>query len=376
MPHYATRKTRRKRKQQKKMTRGFTRDKRILKRWAVRGTLKDYEKFRRHADALSQETPEFVLPSVVDQLATADRARMVAAIHKEPHGGSWFMDGLNWMLQRLPGNWSWITSLAHAAAKPFQGDAVTEVDQEYAKLVDATYRANRPEYMENWKRMPQFDSEYSSTWVSADGHIVFAVRGTKLSAGRDLGQDLLIAATGSPLDVVSRDLQRVLASVPADKVVDAAAHSLGTALLTVAFDRNPDMFDRIRQSYVYNPAMSPLAVGKNVTEKFEKDARVRYFISLSDPVSVGDLGNAAPANVVFRSGNPLHPMAEHDVGSWYGGTYDDLATVQIDEQYFKSDELGPVGAQPLGQDAGGTPHDEGLLVSFGSDDFDSALQSI
>ena len=257
MPHYATRKTRRKRKQQKKMTRGFTRDKRILKRWAVRGTLKDYEKFRRHADALSQETPEFVLPSVVDQLATADRGRMVAAIHKEPHGGGWFMDGLNWMLQRLPGNWSWITSLAHAAAKPFQGDAVTEVDQEYAKLVDATYRDNRPEYMENWKRMPQFDSEYSSTWVSADGHIVFAVRGTKLSAGRDLGQDLLIAATGSPLDVVSRDLQRVLASVPADKVVDAAAHSLGTALLTVAFDRNPDMFDRIHQSYVYNPAMSP-----------------------------------------------------------------------------------------------------------------------
>ena len=372
MPHYATRKTRRKRKQQKKMTRGFTRDKRILKRWAVRGTLKDYEKFRRHADALSQETPEFVLPSVVDQLATADRARMVAAIHKEPHGGSWFMDGLNWMLQRLPGNWSWITSLAHAAAKPFQGDAVTEVDQEYAKLVDATYRDNRPEYMENWKRMPQFDSEYSSTWVSADGHIVFAVRGTKLNAARDLGQDLLIAATGSPLDMVSRDLQRVLASVPADKVVDAAAHSLGTALLTVAFDRNPDMFDRIHQSYVYNPAMSPLAVGKNVTEKFEKDARVRYFISLSDPVSVGDLGNAAPANVVFRSGNPLHPMAEHDVGSWYGGTYDDLATVQIDEQYFKSDELGPVGAQPLGQDAGGTPHDEGLLVSFGN----TALQSI
>ena len=176
--------------------------------------------------------------------------------------------------------------------------------------------------------------------------------------------------------MVSRDLQRVLASVPADKVVDAAAHSLGTALLTVAFDRNPDMFDRIRQSYVYNPAMSPLAVGKNVTEKFEKDARVRYFISLSDPVSVGDLGNAAPANVVFRSGNPLHPMAEHDVGSWYGGTYDDLATVQIDEQYFKSDELGPVGAQPLGQDAGGTPHDEGLLVSFGSDDFDTALQRL
>ena len=103
---------------------------------------------------------------------------------------------------------------------------------------------------------------------------------------------------------------------------------------------------------------------------------MRYFISLSDPVSVGDLGNAAPANVVFRSGNPLHPMAEHDVGSWYGGTYDDLATVQIDEQYFKSDELGPVGAEPLGQDAGGTPHDEGLLVSFGSDDFDTALQRL
>ena len=98
MPRYSVRKNRTRKRKQKKITKGFTRDKRILKRWAANGTNKDYEKLRRYADTYSAEAPEYVLPTTMDELATIDRGRLISKIHDEPHGGSWFMDGLNWLI--------------------------------------------------------------------------------------------------------------------------------------------------------------------------------------------------------------------------------------------------------------------------------------
>jgi len=60
---------------------------------------------------------------------------------------------------------------------------------------------------------------------------------------------------------------------------------------------------------------SPFAA--NVTDKYEADERVRYFIDLMDPVSIGDLGEKGPKNVVYRrEWNPLHV---HSLVQW-GGT--------------------------------------------------------
>ena len=72
MPRYTAKRNRTRQRQQKKVTRGFSRDKRILKRWAISGTDKDYEKFRRYADMHAVDAPEYVLPSTMDQLATAN----------------------------------------------------------------------------------------------------------------------------------------------------------------------------------------------------------------------------------------------------------------------------------------------------------------
>lgn len=370
MPQYTARRKRTKQRKQKKITKGFTRDKRILKRWAVEGTEKDYQKLRRYADTYSAEAPEYVLPSTMDELATIDRRRLIAKIHDEPHGGSWFMDGLNWLLHRLPGGWKWITKLGRAASKPWQGDSLQEIDEEYAKLLDATYQDNRPELLEHWKRMPAFDGEYCAAWVSADGHVLITVRGTKLSHLEDLGLDLMIAARGSPLDTISNDIRRILESVPPDKTVDLAAHSLGSSLALVAFEKHPALYARIHQTYLYNAAFSPF-VGQNVTEKFEKDPKVRYFISLSDPVSIGALGNEGPVNVVYRTGNPLKPMAEHDVGSWYPGTYGQVQTEQIDDSYWQNEASAIVGTQtvqPASTDVG--PDD----LTFGDDGFFEQLE--
>ena len=67
--------------------------------------------------------------------------------------------------------------------------------------------------------------------------------------------------------------------------------------------------------YAYNPAFSPFAE-ENVSDKYEADDRVRYFIDLSDPVSVGDLGSKGPTNVVYR--NNWNPITAHKLVQWGG----------------------------------------------------------
>jgi hypothetical protein len=78
-------------------------------------------------------------------------------------------------------------------------------------------------------------------------------------------------------------------------------------------DHLHDVVDRVNQTYLYNPAMSPLT--ENVTQEYESDDRVRYFIDLLDPVSVGGIGEKGPKNVVYRTSyNP------HNLVNWGGAT--------------------------------------------------------
>ena len=374
MPKYSAKRVKKRARARKKATRGFTRDKRILKRWAVAGTHKDYAKLRRHAERQSDSAPSYVLPSTMEDLRSVDRRRMIELIHDEPHGGGMFMDGLNWLLDQAPsGSWGWLSGLARAASKPWQGDSLTETDSEYAKLIDATYKEDRPELVENWRRLAWADGKYCSAWESADGHVVIAVRGTKPTHWEDLAQDMRILGVGSPTDAVSQEFRRIMNSVGPDKTVDVASHSLGTSLTLVAYDQNPELYSRVHQTYLYNPAASPVNWGANITEKFEQDPRVRFFISLSDPVSVGSLGNEPPANVVFRTGNILHPLAEHDVGSWYPGTYEELNTTQENPAAIEQRE--DAMATRVRGEAVSAPQPDGRPsgLDFGSDEFAAIL---
>jgi hypothetical protein len=385
MPKYATTRRRKAATARKKAVNRYTRDKRILKRWAAHGTKKDYAKLRRVTD--SAPPPEYVLPAAVDELGTIDRRRMVELLHQEPHGGSWFMDALNWVLS-LPAfkKGPWISKLVNLVTKPFKGDGMTETDEDYAKLVDATYRDDRPEMVEHWRRMPELDGQYCSAWESADGHVVIAVRGTKLEA-EDIGQDLLIAATNQHIGSVADEFRKIVAHVPADKIIDVASHSLGTSLTLSSFEEDPDLYKRVNQTYLYNPAASPVAQGTPVTEKYLQDSRVRYFINLSDAVSSGLLTQPAPVNVVYRTGSPLRPLQAHGVGAWYPGSYDELSTQQLPnaedaEDYNSFKENVDTIIDPLSQLDADRDHvrepDRGTnwTVVFGDESFGDQLEQI
>ena len=364
MPKYTSKKKAAAKRKQTTVTGSISRDKRILKRWAVSGKSADYEKLRKFASQLRDQAPDYVMPEVLDQLANVNRRRLVEHIHNSPStGDNWFLDGLAWLSHQMPtGKWKWATNLVRASLHSFKGDGLTEQDEDYAKLVDATYQDNRPELLEHWRRLVQYDTDYVSAWQNKDNHVLIAVRGTKMNM-RDFAQDLSILATGSPIDAVSQDIRNILKNMSPDATVDLGSHSLGTSLALSAYEHDPLIKDRIRQTFLYNPAASPVSLQENVTEKYEGDSTVRYFISLSDPVSTGLIGTEGPVNVVYRTGNPLHPMREHDVASWYPGNYGSLQKIQLDQQNEHDQKLTQPAVGPV------PAREERFTLSFGDDNF-------
>ena len=318
MPRYSSRRRSAAKRERSRVRAAMPRDKRHLTHWAVRGTDDDYAKFRKHVADVQHRAPSYLEPAAMGELGKATRRSMLHNLHKEPWGGGWFSDGLAWLIDQVPSSWAWdwAKGLGQAALKPFRGDTLDETDQQYARLVNEAYKTDdeRDAQFEHWQHVPEFDSNYITVYDNEDGHRFVAVRGTKLNL-KDLGEDMKIAVRGEPDNLIGEELRRILDNTAPDKTVDLGAHSLGTSLALTAFENDDTLQDRIHNSYLYNPAYTPFHA--SITGKYEKDERVRYFIDLSDPVSVGGIGSIGPRNVVYR--NNWNPITAHALVQW-GGT--------------------------------------------------------
>jgi hypothetical protein len=384
MPKYTSRKKAAAKRQRKTIGKSISKDKRILKRWAAQGSTADYAKLRRYVTKYTPKAPDYVSKEALERLATTDRRRMVESLHNDGgavQANNEFIDALAWVAHVMP-SWPWSTDLYKNSMQGFKGDSVTEQDEDYAKLLSATYAENRPEVMEHWQRLPQYDSEYVSLWINQDGHAYIAVRGTKLTSGKDLLQDaeILVSGTVPGQSEIVPQIQRILRDLSPDVTVDAGAHSLGTTLLLKAYEQEPQIKRRIRQSFIYNPASSPLAPlmpsflnAKSSTEDFIDDKTVRYFINLADPVSAGFMGDHNIANVVYRTGSALSPMTSHSIESWYPGDYESLDTKQLPT--LEQNDEGDNQRYPQGP-AGFPDDDSKYTVNFGADDWDRQFQTI
>ena len=162
MPRYRSRSRSRKIREKKRVRAQVPRDKRKLSHWAVRGTHKDYEKLRQHATKLAPERPSYVTDGALQLLQNANRRSLLEATHERDN--HWFTDGLAWMLDKVPRGvgFNWLKGLGQASLKPFRGDSLNEVDEQYARLVDQAYQAqsDRPKKFEHWSRQDEFDSDY------------------------------------------------------------------------------------------------------------------------------------------------------------------------------------------------------------------------
>jgi len=322
MPSYKTRGKPDNRKVAKR-TRAYPkrlpRDPAKLFRWAAKGSLVDYEKLRALAKKMVHQLPAYIDGVAFEKIMHVDRLRMIEEIQaNEEHNVSagWFLDGVNWLLDKVPwGNWLWPVSAAQSTINAQKGDGLNEVDEQYARLVGATYgtAAERPYVIDHWKRQVQFDSSYVSVWDNPDGHRLIAVRGTQGTG--DIGEDILVGLTGKSTNVIGSELLQILAATPEGTVVDLASHSLGTSLALRAYE-NKTIYNGIHETYLYNPAYSPLLRGS--TDAYERDPNVRYFINSLDVISMGGMGHRAPTNVVFRSSGLAG--AAHKLAQWQGSS--------------------------------------------------------
>ena len=321
MPKYTTRRRRSIQRNQARIRGSVPRDKRHLLHWSARGTHDDYEKLRAHAKRVQHRVPSYIDQAAIESIAEgASRRRMAESVHEDT-----FLDSLAWLIDQVPsGGWGWIKDLAQGALKPFRGDAVNEEDELYAMILDQAYKDAPKDTMGQWTRVPELSSDYVQVYDNIDGHRYIGVRGTKVHGswdelGTDLGHDAGLAVGLDPSNIVGDELQRVLDHTNPGTVIDVGSHSLGTALVAKAYDDNGELQDRIRQTFMYNPVFSPLAP-RNVTDKFEQDERVRFFIDLLDPVSLGDLGRQGPKNAVYRTNFSWNPIDVHSLTAWAEGT--------------------------------------------------------
>ena len=322
MPSY---KTRHSAKSAKKKSRNYAkrlpRDVTKRLRWAARGTVKDYDKLRLLAKKARQGgLPAHIDSGAFEKLARVDRLTMIEEIQAaEEHNVSagWFLDAVNWVLDKVPwGNWIWPVSAAQSSINSLKGDGINEVDEQYARLVGATYGTvdERPYVIDHWKRQVQFDTDYVSVWDNPDQHRLIAVRGTQ-GTGTDIGEDILVGLTGRSTNVIGEELLQILAATPEGVVIDLASHSLGGSLALQAYE-NKLIYNAIHETYLYSPAYSPFLRGS--TDAYERDENVRYFINTRDAVSMGGMGHEAPANVVFRSNGNV--IGAHKLAQWQGSS--------------------------------------------------------
>jgi hypothetical protein len=372
MPRYRSRSKTRKIREKKRVRAQVPRDKRKLSHWAVRGTAQDYQNLRTHARRLAEERPSYVSDTAQNLLQNANRADMLKAVHE--HENHWFTDGLAWLLDKIPrgAGLNWLRGLGEAGLKPFRGDTLSEVDEQYARLVNEAYKESeeRDPTFEHWTHQKEFDSNYITVYDNEDGHRFVAVRGTQVNM-QDLAQDALIGVRGRPDNLIGEELKRVLDHTEPGRTIDVGGHSLGTSLIVTAFDNDKALQNRVHQTYLYNPAMSPFA--KNVTQDFEADDRVRYFIDLLDPVSVGDIGEMGPKNVVYRTSyhNPLH---SHQLTQWGGpdGGLEEHDDMELEKEHLF--EKGESAELPYDHNRDGVPDapaadpvGEDFNLDFGND---------
>ena len=172
---------------------------------------------------------------------------------------------------------------------------------------------------------------------------------------QDLGQDALIGWKGRPMNLIGDEMKRVLDNTEPGKTVDVGGHSLGTSLVLSAFDNDETLQRRVHQTYLYNPAYSPFNSAENITGEYDQDDRVRYFIDLLDPVSVGDLGEKGPKNVVYRTSyhNPLH---SHQLTQWGGpdGGLTEHDDVDLEKEHLLIHKKGELPYDTTGD---GVPND-------------------
>ena len=184
-----------------------------------------------------------------------------------------------------------------------------------ARLVSATYEVTRPDVMDRYTRVKEYDTNYGSLWKGPNDY-VFAVRGTKFSKLQDIWKDLkiMVGSTSQGDHDFEQSYKRFTVEHPHAKLA-LAGHSLGTEIAYNA--TGGDQYQGLEDIYLFNPASSP-AQDKAHIRKIITDPRVQLFLNKSDLVSNYFSQNLKPDEVhkVHYGRFSRAPQNAHGLAQW------------------------------------------------------------
>ena len=185
---------------------------------------------------------------------------------------------------------------------------------EGAKLVSGSYKKDRPDKIDGWTRLDDYDSEYGSFWESGDDYFL-SVRGTKMHF-KDLWKDgkIIFGSETQHNEKLEASIDRFIKEHP-DVKFSVGAHSLGSEL---AMNYLNDIgFENVDEIYLYNPASSPAQGTSHVKENIDND-KVSLFLNSNDPVSNFYSQNIDHEDNVFWGEFKMSPLNAHSLSQWYG----------------------------------------------------------
>ena len=192
---------------------------------------------------------------------------------------------------------------------------LSEDQKEMARMVKGTYEQKRWDKVDEWTRIPDYDTRYGSLWENPEGEYTYSIRGSKLLV-RDIWKDIKVFfGSGSQGDKdLEKSFERFKTEHPL-KRVNIAMHSLGTELGFNAIDRTGIPTNDI---YAFNPGSSPLMSKKHIRKQLDRP-NLNLFLSANDLVSKYYKQNltAEDADETWYGRFYRSPVASHGISQWF-----------------------------------------------------------
>jgi len=234
--------------------------------------------------------------------------------HSEQHLGGGLHHGIQQIFKTI-----WNLLGGHSITRLFKWDKkkrdLSPIQKEAAKLLSGTYASTRPDAVDGWTRIKDYDTEYGSFWGNDRGEYMLSIRGTR-PRWKDLFKDgkILAGSESEHNETLEKSIDHFIQQHPDTKLV-VSAHSLGTELAMNYF--NKIGFENVKDVFLYNPASAFTQSQEHIKNNIN-NPKVDLFLNSNDPVGSYYAQNlGSDESNVWWGEFIYNPVAAHGLNQWY-----------------------------------------------------------